>query len=220
MRILSKNVDGKLSVVIRLLAFLGLSGGGLWIFFRLGELKSGGLGGGVAASILFLFGTVLIAAGLLAVAWPLLTRGMAAMVNGLFLPSAKLEKPALMLSPVAGKIAAGQLEEALRELKELERLHPENAAVCRMAADLYAGRLHDPQSAFETLRRYLHGSDRTPVEECVPLVMRYTDLCLRGGLYDEARMCVERELRRTCYSERERARLRKRLDVIGRRQRA
>lgn len=188
------------------------------IFIRLNNVESGGMGMALAAAMLFLCGALLFAGGLMFVLFPLLSQRLSSAITGMLLPSAKLEKPALMLSPVQGKITAGRLEEALRDLKTLKELHPENASICRMEADLYAGRLNDPQSAFETLRVYLRGSARTPVEECVPLIMRYTDLCLRGGLYGEARECVERELQRTCYSERERNRLSRRLEVIGRRE--
>ena len=196
----------------------GLIVGGGRIFFQLGKVASGGLGIAISAAMLFLCGVALFATGLMLILFPALTRRVSSAITGLFLPSAELKESVPMLSPVQGKIIAGRFEEALRELEQLQEQYPNHASICLVQADLYAGRLNDPQAAFDVLRSYLYEDARTPVEVCVQLVMRYTDLCLHGGLFREAVECVENELRRSCYSEQERSRLRKRLELIRRRE--
>ena len=204
---------------ILLLVFsLGLMGAGGGIFARLGRISSSGPGIAIAAAMLFLCGAFLFAGGLMLLLFPMLTRRISSAITGIFFPSAMLKEPALMLSPVRGKITAGHFEEVLQDLENLKERYPDHASICLIRTDLYAGCLHDPQAAFETARTYLEGDARTPVEDCVQLVLRYTDLCLCGGLFREARECVECELRKSCYSEREKAGLRKRLELIRRRE--
>ena len=219
MNIFFRDLGCRLWFRLLLLVFsIGLMGVGGRIFFQLGRVASGGLGIAIAAAMLFLCGVALFAAGLMLILFPVLTRRVSSAVTGLFLPAAELKEPALMLSPVRGKITAGRFEEALQDLEKLKERYPDHASICLLRADLYAGCLNDPQSAFESARIYLEGEARTPAEDCVQLVLRYTDLCLCGGLFREARECVECELRKSCYSEREKASLRKRLELIRRRE--
>ena len=217
MSIFFRDLSNRLWFRIFLLVLsVGLMGVGGRIFYRLGCVSANGMGSAAAAVILFLGGAFLFGVGLMLILFPVLTGRVSSAISGMLLPSAELKEPALMLSPVRGKITAGRFEEALRDLEVLKERYPNHASICLVRADLYAGSLNDPQSAFDIVRAYLDEKARTPVEDCVQLVMRYTDLCLRGGLLREALERVECELRKSCYSEREKNSLRKRLELIRR----
>lgn len=215
MGIFTKDLNDRLwfRIFLRIVS-IGLMGTGLMIFISLRAAPAGGMGEAFLTACVFVIGSFIFAGGLIIIAYPAISKWVGGAINGLVFSSAALDEPALMLSPVKGKITAGRFEEALRELSALSARYPDNASICLVHADLHEFHLNDPQAAFAVVRNYLSGSARGPVEDCVQLVLRYTDSCMRGNLLREAVECVEKELRRSCYTGQDRLSLRKRLNLL------
>lgn len=103
----------------------------------------------VASIPLFALGVFVIWKPLFA----LLTRPLMAMIDGIFFPGGKLEKPILNLKLPAYYIKEGRYTEALEEYRKIIKYYPDEVEAYERAMWLCQEIFHDSESAAKLLRR-------------------------------------------------------------------
>ena len=147
------------------------------IRFGLGGFLAGGLSG-VGSFLVALPFCVL--AGL--VGWRLFAPALADGITHLLLGGAgKLKAPPPLLSPCAGMIAAGRLEEARAALLELRQQYPNSPEVAELLFQLFE-RSGDRQGQIAVIETYFQTSDRQPGAANVMLLLAYADLIGKGAV--------------------------------------
>ncbi len=151
----------------------------VWVMIRfgLGGFLEGGLSGVGSFLIALPFGVL---AGL--VGWRLFAPALAdGITHLLFGGSEKLKAPPPLLSPCAGMIAAGRLEEAREALLELRRQYPNSPEVAELLFQLFESS-GDREGQIATIETYFQTSDRQPGAANVMLLLAYADLVGKGAV--------------------------------------
>ena len=180
----------------------------VWVMVRfgLGGFLEGGLTGVGSFLIALPFGVL---AGL--VGWRLFAPGLADGVTRLLVGgSEKLKAPPPLLSPCAGMIAAGRLEEAREALLELRQQYPNSPEVAELLWQVYESS-GDREGQIAVIETYFQTSDRQPGAANVMLLLAYADL-----IGERAVPLLRSELGRSVYRAVEKRELQNRLrSLIG-----
>ena len=130
---------------------------------------------------------------------------------GWLYPRRHLKRAPVMLSPVQGLIAAGRFQEAEQQLTALMRNNPDRAEIALLLMNLYADRLHQPESAAAVAETYLtSGAVRKDFLHC-RILLRYADLLQDSDRRDQLAARLENELKHGRLTAPETLSIRKRL---------
>lgn len=135
---------------------------------------------------------------------------------GLLYPKRFLKKAPVSLSPIQGLITAGKYHEAERQLTVLNQDFPEHAEIAFMLFSLYLDHLKQPDSAAAAAERFFAVPYRKKDSFRFRLLMRYADLLQNSAAEAELILLLTDELKRKLLSETEVAAVRRRLDVLQR----
>ena len=134
---------------------------------------------------------------------------------GLLYPRRYLKKAPVMLSPIRGLIASGQLEEAGMRLAELQREYPGDAGVALLGLELYCGPLDRPDAAVSVVETFFAAGPVRSGEDYFRLLLRYADLRPVSGAAPAWNVRLERELKKARLSPRQANAVRARLGVVS-----
>lgn len=132
---------------------------------------------------------------------------------GLLYPRRYLKKPPVMLSPVRGLIASGQLEAAGTRLAELRREYPEDAGIALLSLELYCGPLDRPEAAVSAVETFFAAGPERSGEDYFRLLLRYADLRPVSGDAPAWNVRLEKELKKARLSPRQAAAVRARISI-------
>lgn len=130
---------------------------------------------------------------------------------GVFMPLTGVKAAPPEFPLIRAKIAKGEIEEAVSELKELLMEDPGNPYMVSLLSDVFMDKTHDYSNAISLLSDYLNRKDRS--SEDVPFAMKLVDSYLELNSVEKAVQTLEDELKMK-YTQKDLSILRKRLEGL------
>ena len=184
---------------------------GIWYSWRFLELCFSGEFGW--------FGGI-FAVGLLTI-WGIIAARFAAPILGnsfgdiFYTPKQYLRTPPDIMSPIKGKIARQEYDEAIEELNELLEEKPFSPEPYLILVETYASELKNYLHAMELIENYFNQEKVYVFEENIEMLLLYADICQEHNYLSKAQKLLEQEVKRKAYPELKRKRLETRLEAIG-----
>ncbi len=134
--------------------------------------------------------------------------------NLFYAPKEYLKTIPEILSPVKGRIAREEYNEAIEELNELLEEKPFSPEPYNILVDIYANDLNNYLHAMELIENYFNQKKVYAFEENIDMLLLYADICQEHNYLSKAQKLLEQEVKRKSYPEIKRQRLKTRLDAI------
>jgi hypothetical protein len=173
----------------------------------LGFIMTCGSVGGLVGAVLGVFWGIIIAR--------LAAPAIGEWVGNLFYaPKEYLKMPPDIMSPVKGRIAREEYDEAIAELNELLEEKPFSPEPYLILVEVYANDLNDYLHAMELIEDYFGQKKVYAFEENIDMLLLYADICQERNYLSKAQRLLEQEIKRKGYPAIKRERLQTRLDAI------
>ena len=173
----------------------------------LGYSMSSGRAGGLIGAVLGLFWGIIIAR----LAAPAIGEWLG---NLFYAPKEYLETIPEILSPIKGRIAREEYNEAIKELDELLAQKPFSPEPYLILVEIYANNLNKSLHAMELIENYFNQEIVYIFEENTEMLLLYADICQEHNYLSKAQKLLEQEVKRKGYPELKRKRLQARLEAI------
>lgn len=134
--------------------------------------------------------------------------------NLFYAPKAHLKTVPEILSPIKGRIAREEYDEAIEELSELLDKKPFSPEPYLILVEVYANDLSDYGHAMELIESYFSQEKVYCFDENIDMLLLYADICQERNYLSKAQKLLEQEVKRKAYPEIKRKRLETRLEAI------
>jgi energy-converting hydrogenase A subunit M len=119
------------------------------------------------------------------------------------------------MSPIKGKIARREYDEAIEELNELLEGKPFSPEPYSILVEVYANELNDYSHAMELIEEYFNQEKVYCFDENIDMLLLYADICQERNYLKKAEALLAREAARKSYPEIKRKALETRLEAIA-----
>jgi hypothetical protein len=134
--------------------------------------------------------------------------------NFVYAPKEYLDEVPEILSPVKGRIAREEYDEAIKELNEFLEEKPFSPEPYLLLVEIYANNLHNHRRAMELIENYFSQEIVYIFDENIDMLLLYADICQDHNFLSKAEKLLEQEAKRKGYPEIKRKRLRVRLEAV------
>jgi hypothetical protein len=135
--------------------------------------------------------------------------------DAIFYPKRYLKTPPYIMSPIKGKIARREYDEAIEELNELLEGKPFSPEPYSILVEVYANELNDYSHAMELIEEYFNQEKVYCFDENIDMLLLYADICQEHNYLHKAQRLLVQEIKRKGYPELKRKRLETRLEAIA-----
>lgn len=135
--------------------------------------------------------------------------------NLFYTPKAYLKTPPDIMSPIKGRIARREYDEAIEELNELLEEKSFSPEPYLILVEVYAIELNDYFHAMELIENYFSQKKVYAFDENIEMLLLYADICQEHNYLHKAQKLLEQEVKRKGYPELKRKRLETRLEAIA-----
>jgi hypothetical protein len=135
--------------------------------------------------------------------------------NIFYAPKEYLKTIPEILSPVKGRIAREEYNEAIEELNELLEEKPFSPEPYLILVEVYANNLNNYLHAMELIENYFNQEIVYIFEENIEMLLLYADICQEHNYLPKAQKILEQEVIRKGYTEIKRKHLEARLETIN-----
>ena len=135
--------------------------------------------------------------------------------NLFYAPKEYLKTAPNIMSPIKGKIARREYDEAIEELKDLLDENPFSPEPYLILVEVYAVELNDYQHAMELIENYFNQEKIYTFDENIEMLLLYADICQEHNYLHKAQGLLEQEVKRKGYPELKRKSLQTRLEAIA-----
>ena len=132
----------------------------------------------------------------------------------IFYPKRYLKVAPDIMSPIKGKIARREYNEAIDRLNELLEEKPFSPEPYQLLVEIYAVELNDYHPAMELIENYFGQKKVYAFDENIEMLLLYADICQEHNYLQKAHRLLEQEVKRKGYPEIKRKRLETRLEAI------
>jgi hypothetical protein len=134
--------------------------------------------------------------------------------DAIFFPRNYLKTAPDIMSPIKGRIARREYDEAIDELNELLEEKPFSPEPYQILIEVYAIELNDNLHAMELIEEYFNQEKVYAFEENIEMLLLYSDICQEHNYLNKAQRILEQEVKRKGYPDLKRKRLEIRLEAI------
>jgi hypothetical protein len=135
--------------------------------------------------------------------------------NIFYAPKEYLKTAPDIMSPIKGKIARREYDEAIEELNALLEEKPFSPEPYLIIVEIYATELMDYLNAMELIENYFNQKKVYAFEENIEMLLLYADICQEHNYLQKAQRLLEQEVKRKGYPAIKRKRLQTRLEAIA-----
>ena len=134
--------------------------------------------------------------------------------DAVFYPKNYLKTAPDIMSPIKGRIAREEYDEAIEELNELLAKKPFSPEPYLILVEVRANDLSDYLRAMELIEEYFSQEKVYVFDENIEMLLLYADICQEHNYLPKAQKILEQEVKRKGYSALKRKRLQTRLEAI------
>ena len=134
--------------------------------------------------------------------------------NLFYAPKEYLKTAPDIMSPIKGRIAQEEYNEAIEELTELLAEKPFSPEPYLILVEVYANDLNDYLRAMELIEKYFNQEKVYVFDENIEMLLLYADICQEHNYLPKAQKILEQEVKRKGYSALKRKSLQTRLEAI------
>ncbi|MCK4981716.1 MAG: hypothetical protein KAS17_02270 [Victivallaceae bacterium] len=135
--------------------------------------------------------------------------------NLFYTPKQYLKTAPDIMSPIKGRIAKEDYNEAIEELNALLEEKPFSPEPYLILVEIYANDLNDYLHAMELIENYFGQKIVYAFDENIEMLLLYADICQEHNYHQKAQRILEQEVKRKGYPEIKRKRLQARLEAIA-----
>jgi len=135
--------------------------------------------------------------------------------DAVFYPKKYLKVAPDIMSPIKGRIAREEYDEAITELNELLEEKPFSPEPYLILIEVYANDLNDYHRAMELVENYFNQEKVYAFDENIEMLFLYADICQEHNYLQKAQAILEQEAKRKGYPTLKRKRLQTRLEAIN-----
>lgn len=135
--------------------------------------------------------------------------------DAVFYPKHFLKIAPDILSPIKGRIAREEYDEAIEELNALLEEKPFSPEPYLILVEVYANELNDHHHAMELIENYFSQEKVYAFDENIEMLLLYADICQEYNYLQKAQAILEQEVKRKGYPALKRKRLQTRLEAIA-----
>ena len=134
--------------------------------------------------------------------------------DAVFYPKRFLKIAPDIMSPIKGRVARKEYDEAIEHLNALLEEKPFSPEPYNMLIEIYAIELNDYHRAMELIENYFEQKKVYAFDENIDMLLLYADICQEHNYLQKAQKILEQEVKRKGYPEIKRKRLQTRLEAI------
>lgn len=134
--------------------------------------------------------------------------------DAVFYPKHFLKIAPDIMSPIKGRIAREEYDEAIEELNDLLEEKPFSPEPYQILVEIYAIELNDYHHAMKLIEKYFSQEKVYAFDENIEMLLLYADICQDHNYLPKAQALLEQEVKRKGYSPLKRKRLQARLEAI------